>query len=436
MPEIKIGAERFGVFFVAAVLWLMALSAQEPTGEYMKSTRHPLAVAVFWALTLHSPSPALAASEPLTIAEQGNFYVGGRYVENNSDMPMIGQMYVQYQIPYERVHEYPIIMVHGGSQTGSGFISTPDGREGWATYFLRRGYAVYVVDQSARGRSAYIEDIYGPSRRQAREYVLERFAASERYGAYPQAEAHTQWPGEARPGDPIFDNYFASNVPSMQNREMQTEMNVNALTELLDRLGPSIVLVHSQSGNYGWPLSQRRPDLLKVLVAVEPTGPPVRNVVIRGQPRFNMSFAEAVEGGEDELFRDDPRVKPYGLTDGPLEYFPAVTPDAPLEFLREEEARAPDLAKCWRQKEPARKIVSLGERPILYLAAEASFYAPFNHCTIGYLEQAGVPVDYLQLADIGIRGNGHMVMLEENSDEVAKVIYDWLLENTPLANSN
>ncbi|MGY9107675.1 MAG: alpha/beta hydrolase, partial [Alphaproteobacteria bacterium] len=206
------------------------------------------------------------------ISEQGNFYIGGRYVENNDDMPMIGQMYVQYQIPYERVHEYPIVMVHGGSQTGSGFISTPDGREGWATYFLRRGYAVYVVDQSARGRSAYINDIYGPSRRQAREYVMERFAASERYGAFPQAEAHTQWPGNAEPGDPVFDNYFASNVPSMQNREMQTEMNVSALEALLDRLGPSIVLVHSQSGNYGWPLAQNRPELLKVLVAVEPTG--------------------------------------------------------------------------------------------------------------------------------------------------------------------
>jgi len=40
------------------------------------------------------------------------------------------------------------------------------------------------------------------------------------------------------------------------------------------------------------------------------------------------------------------------------------------------------------------------------------------------------------ILDIGIRGNGHMVMLEENSHEVAKVVYDWLQENTPPVNSN
>jgi pimeloyl-ACP methyl ester carboxylesterase len=382
------------------------------------------------ALALLAPLAANAA-EPIVIAEQGNFYVGGRYVEDNGDMPMIGQMYVQYQIPFERTHELPIIMVHGGSQTGSGYISTPDGREGWATWFLRRGYAVYVVDQSARGRSAYIETVFGEARRQTRQYVLERFAAPERFGAYPQAETHTQWPGDAEPDDPVFDNYFASNVQSMDNRDLQTEMNVNALAELLDRLGPSIVLVHSQSGNYGWPLAQARPDLLKVLVAVEPTGPPVRNVVVRGEPRFNLPFDEAEGDDADALYRDDPRVKLYGLTDWRLDYTPAVTPDAPLQFVREEAPQAPDLARCWKQAEPARQIVAVGDRPILYLAAEASFYAPFNHCTIQYLEQAGVQADYIQLADIGIRGNGHMMMMERNSDEVAEVIYEWLEENTP-----
>jgi len=374
---------------------------------------------------------ARAANAPIIIAEQGNFYIGGHYVESNGDMPMIGQMFVQYQVPAERTHPLPIIMVHGGSQTGSGFISTPDGREGWATWFLRRGYAVYVVDQVARGRSAYINEIYGASRTQTREYTLQRFIASENYGAYPQAHLHTQWPGIAAPGEPVFDNYFASNVPSMDNREMQTEMNVNALSALLDRIGPSIVLVHSQSGNYGWPLAQARPDHVAALVAVEPTGPPVRNVVIPGEPRFGMPF-EAAEGDDaDALFRDDPRVKPYGLTDSPLAYSPAISDPSELTFVREDIAQAPDLARCWRQAEPARRIPDVGDRPILYLAAEASFYAPFNHCTVGYLEQAGVAVDYIQLSDIGIHGNGHMMMMEKNSDEVANVIFDWLERRLP-----
>ena len=52
-------------------------------------------------------------------------------------------------------------MVHGGSQTGTNFTGTPDGREGWAQYFVRRGYAVYVVDQVARGRSAHWSQLHG-----------------------------------------------------------------------------------------------------------------------------------------------------------------------------------------------------------------------------------------------------------------------------------
>ena len=366
-----------------------------------------------------------AADEPLAIARQGNFYVGGKYVEKNGDMPMVGQAYVQFQIPARQTHPYPIVMVHGGSQTGSGWISTPDGRDGWAIYFLRRGYAVYVVDQVARGRSAYIADVYGQARTQTREYAMQRFSTSERYNLWPQAKLHTQWPGNAQPGDGAFDNYFASNVASMENRDSQGRMNVDALAALLDRVGPSIVLVHSQSGQYGWPLAQARPALVKAIVGAEPSGPPAHDLVVPGEARFGMTFQDATSVGT-EAFRDDPRLKRYGLTDIPLAYAPPVTPDAPLQFVQQEKAEAPDLAKCWRQKEPARKLVAVGDRPVLYLATEASFYAPYNHCTVEYLQQAGVAVTFLKLADIGIHGNGHMMMMEKNSDQIAGVIAEWL----------
>jgi pimeloyl-ACP methyl ester carboxylesterase len=375
--------------------------------------------------------PASAADGPLMIAKEGNFYIGGRYVESNGDMPMIGQGYVQYQIPQRQTHPYPMVLVHGGSQTGSGWISTPDGREGWAIYFLRHGYAVYIVDQVARGRSAYIADVYGRSRTQSREYVMQRFSTSEKYNLWPQAKLHTQWPGRAEPGEPAFDDYFASNVPSMENREMQSKMNVDMLAALLDRIGPSIVLVHSQSGQYAWPLAQARPELVKAIVAAEPTGPPVHDVVVPGEPRFGMPFANATTVQGTELFRDDPRLKRYGPTDIPLVYDPPVTPDSPLQFAQEEKAQAPDLAKCWRQKEPARKLVAVGDRPILYLASEASFYAPYNHCTVGYLKQASVDVSFVKLADIGLHGNGHMMMMEKNSDAIAQVILDWLDKAVP-----
>src|SRR3954467_8804921 len=91
---------------------------------------------------------------PLMIASQGYFFVGGNYMKTkDGQQVMASQMYVQYQIPQRRTHRYPVVMWHGGGQTGTNFLGTPDGRPGWADYFLRQGYAVYVVDQPRRARS-------------------------------------------------------------------------------------------------------------------------------------------------------------------------------------------------------------------------------------------------------------------------------------------
>jgi len=371
-------------------------------------------------------APAAAqpqAKPPLVIAKQSYFYIGGHYDDAHESHHTIGQMYVEYQIPTELKHPFPIVMVHGGSQTGIDWIGTPDSREGWAQFFLRRGYAVYVVDQVARGRSPYDMEAYGSQGSQTREYTLQRFAAGEKYNTWPQAHLHTQWPGKADLDDPVMQNFLASGVPSMNDRNMQTEMNVAALAALLDKLGPSIVIVHSQSGQYGWPLAQRRPALLKALVALEAAGPPVHDLLFQGAQREAELNAAAPAG---DLFSDAPAVKRYGLTDAPLAYDPPVTQDKPLAFVRQDKPDAPDVTRCWRQQEPARKLVALGDHPILYIAAEASFYAPYSHCTIGYLEQAGVHPTFIKLADIGIHGNGHMMMLEKNSDEIAAVAAKWL----------
>src|SRR5688572_14081428 len=65
---------------------------------------------------------------PLIIKKQGNFFVGGQY---NEEDEVVGQMYVEYQIPKHRTHRYPLVFIHGGGQIGSGWWTTPDGREGW-----------------------------------------------------------------------------------------------------------------------------------------------------------------------------------------------------------------------------------------------------------------------------------------------------------------
>ncbi len=387
------------------------------------------AIGVFFA----GQAAKAQAQPPLILARQGYFYAGGHYDKAHPEEHIIGQMYVQYQIPQNQTHPFPIVMIHGGGVTGASWFATPDGREGWAQFFLRRGYAVYVVDQVARGRSFFHPDAYGEMSSQSREYVMQKFTSQERYKLWPQAAKHTQFMGKAEPGDPVFDQYWAADTPGMDNRVAQQEMNIAALVDLLDRVGPSIVMVHSQSGQYIWSITQARPNLVKAIVSAEPAGPPVHDVVVKSAQRFDQPWEKTLKQTDDDYYRDNPGVKAYGLQQTPLSYTPAVTPQSPLQFVQQDKPDRRDLSRCWLQKEPARKLNNIAGRPIMLLEAEASFYAGYNHCNVGYLRQAGVAVDFIKLADLGIHGNGHMMMLERNSDQVAGVILDWLKKHvTPL----
>src|SRR5438876_6939927 len=70
--------------------------------------------------------PLFDASRPLQIADQGVFSIPGRYVQTEAGTIMGGQMYVQYQVPKEKTRPYPVVMIHGGSQTAANFLGTPD----------------------------------------------------------------------------------------------------------------------------------------------------------------------------------------------------------------------------------------------------------------------------------------------------------------------
>jgi pimeloyl-ACP methyl ester carboxylesterase len=75
------------------------------------------------------------------------------------------------------------------------------------------------------------------------------------------------------------------------------------------------------------------------------------------------------------------------------------------------------LVRCYRQAEPARRLINLQQVPTLILQAEASYHAGYDHCSVRFLKQAGVNVDFIKLEEVGVRGNGHMMMLEGNNQE-------------------
>src|SRR5215467_10961430 len=117
----------------------------------MTGGNRSLCSAAALALALGSGGTAMAGSlgGPLELADEGSFFVNGQTTTSShpgtsafsAPAPgtiTINQMYVQYRIP-KTVSGPPIVMVHGSGHTGATYETTPDGREGWATYFARKG---------------------------------------------------------------------------------------------------------------------------------------------------------------------------------------------------------------------------------------------------------------------------------------------------------
>jgi pimeloyl-ACP methyl ester carboxylesterase len=260
-----------------------------------------------------------------------------------------------------------------------------------------------MVDQPARARSAWQPDIDGKVTVFPAERIQQLFTAPELFGTWPQAKKHTQWPGSGRIGDPIFDAFYATQVQYLADNAETQRLNQQAGAALLDRIGPAIVLTHSQSGPFGWLIADARPDLVRAIIAVEPSGPPFENVVLGQGP-----------------------ARAWGVSDIPITYDPPVTDPAQLTTEPQQSADADDLARCRQQQSPARHLAHLTRIPVLVVTTEASYHAVYDHCTAKYLAQAGVPVTALRLEDRGIHGNGHMVMIEKNNLEVAALLSDWL----------
>lgn len=177
--------------------------------------------------------------------------------------------------------------------------------------------------------------------------------------------------------------------------------------KLLDKIGPAVVITHSQGGLYGWQWADNRPDKVKALIQIEPKGPPFREVI------FSNVFN-----------------RPWGLTTIPLKFDPMPN-DTSNPFDTVEVVPDVDdgtLLPCLLQKEPASKLPNLAKVPILIDTGEASYHATYDYCFIKFLKQAGVKAEHLDLGKAGIHGNGHLQFMEKNSDEIANKLHQWIVK--------
>ena len=317
---------------------------------------------------------------PLNLADEGTFFVGGTSLvsANPGASPAgpsrpgtvtVNQMYVHYRIPAQRTNPMPIVLVHGGGLTGVSYETTPDGREGWATYLARKGYAVYVVDTPGRGRSGFNATAINQAKAESSVAALPGnvlMVTAElawplfRFGptsgtAFPD----TQYPTEA------FAAFGSQGVPfgeaTLEGGAMATAPR--ALAALLDKIGPAVVVVHSLAGPFADALVEIRPRLVKAVV--------------------NIEGAQAIVPTEAQIeaYRGIPVLELFG------DHL-----DAPVFTGR-------------ARYEGRRAVVERINK------------------------QQGGRATLIRLPDVGMKGNSHMMMQDRNNLQVADFVLDWIGSN-------
>lgn len=290
----------------------------------------------------------------------GAFWVGAEPVASEHGAVPRGPMYVQWESPAEPIRALPIVFVHGGGGQGTDYLSTPDGRPGWAPLLVEQGWTVYVVDRPGHGRSPHHPDVLGAMTPPPTvELVRALFLGQD-------PEPHEQWPGSGDADDAVLEQLVAAAGPMQADWRAMHALEQRRMAELLDRIGPAILVVHSAGAPAGFLAADARPQLVRALVALEAIGPPFLEI-----PALGVSLEWGVSA-------------------------------APLTLER------------------------LAQVPIAAVSAEASGRLENDRRLVAFLQEAGCRVDLVRLADHGVHGNGHGMMFEKNHADVLAVLTTWI----------
>lgn len=221
------------------------------------------------ALLVGCATPPGSASGPLLIQSQGSFAVGGTVLQtpgtyDNNRPTAAGQsvhgdhLYAFYQVPHNP-KALPIVMLHGAFQTGRSWETTADGREGFQTLFLQRGFPVYLVDQPRRGRAgnSTVAATIEPTPND--QLFFDQF----RMGKWPNYFNNVQVDRKAA----TLDQFFRSVSPN--TGPYDAGVISDAMSALFAKTGSAILFTHSQGGGPGWLTAIKNPNV-KAVVAFEP----------------------------------------------------------------------------------------------------------------------------------------------------------------------
>ncbi|TKX81281.1 hypothetical protein EXE53_06070 [Halorubrum sp. SD626R] len=205
----------------------------------------------------------------------GSFYVGNA---NTSSSTIIdGRAEVVYTRPDTATDKSPVVMVPGLGLSPYIYTTTPDGRRGWVEYFAEAGHPVYVFNPPRNVDSGGLDT---GSLQKSDSASLSRWSIDR---AWPT------WGFGPEVGDPYEDvrypvesvDQLVASFPAYVSTggggggsRFASPQETAALKALLNRIGPSVLLVHSAGGGSGFAVAQTVPDLVERIVAVEPVGAP------------------------------------------------------------------------------------------------------------------------------------------------------------------
>lgn len=174
---------------------------------------------------------------------------------------------------------------------------------------------------------------------------------------------------------------------------------------------------------------------MAAVIAIEPEGPP-------------CGTALNTKGGFHHytpFITYDHAIREYGLADIPLNYHPPVrscdmaldesqSPLDLVQFCRATEAGECVLQAAVEGSRQFRQLWQLAKVPHAVVTAHASSHSVYDWATVSFMKQAGLNVKWIRLEDLNIRGNGHLMFLETNSNAIADIIRNWISKAVELNN--
>jgi hypothetical protein len=208
---------------------------------------------------------------PIELKTMGSLYAGGGVIASDSGVFHYDHLYAYYHVPV-KARKHPLVMWHGCLSPA--WETTPDGREGFQPIFVRRGWSVYVIDQPRNGRAGRGLEGFtvAPAGLAGEPSSWNTF----RLGKWVPLDPPTFFPGVQFPQDSVsLAHYFrygnsTGGPPTGATPSDAAPLTSEAVSALLDEIGPSVLVTHSASGIMGW-VTRTKNENVRGIVAYEPT---------------------------------------------------------------------------------------------------------------------------------------------------------------------